>query len=219
MKTAILIGASGLVGSYVLENLLSDSRYNKIVIFVRRSANLNHKKLEEHLVDFNDITSWQHLLVGDDLYSTMGTTIKKAGSEEAQRTVDYTYPYIIAKRAKLNGVKNYALVSSAGADANSRFFYPKIKGELDRDVSQLFFRKTIIVRPSIIDGPRKEKRLGEEIGLKVMRSIKFIPIIKKYQPTPVNQIAQCMIEAVNDNKISGKKIFTWIQIIKYLENT
>jgi len=216
MKTALLVGATGLVGSFVLQKLLDDSRYEKVLVFVRKSVNILHKKLEEHIVDFNKIKTWQHFLVGDDLYSTMGTTIKKAGSKPAQYLVDYTYPYTVAKRAKLNGVKNYALVSSAGADANSRMFYAKTKGELDRDISELFFRKTIIVRPSFIDGPRKEKRLGEQIGLQLMRTLKFVLGVNKYQPTPVGQIAQCMIKAVNDNKISGKKIFAWTEISDYL---
>ncbi len=215
MKTALLIGASGLVGSHVLDQLLLDKRYNKVVVFSRRSINKTHAKLTEHLIDFDKIQSWQHHLVGDDLFSTMGTTLKKAGSKAAQYLVDYTYPFTVAKRAKLNGVQNYALVSSAGANPNSRIFYTKIKGELDRDISKLFFRKTIIVRPSFIDGQRNEKRLGEVIGLKVMRTLKFIPLINKYQPTPVGDIARSMIKAVNDNSISGKKVLSWTQISDY----
>jgi len=212
MKTALLLGATGLVGSHVLEQLYVDDRYDSVVVFSRKSLKNRHPKLIEHLVDFNDFKAWQKHLMGEDLFSCLGTTMKNAGSKEAQYLVDYTYPYNIAKRAKLNGVMNYALISSVGANENSKVFYTKMKGELDRDISSLFFKRTIIVRPSFIDGERNEKRLGEQLGLKIMRALKFIPFISKYRPMPAGDIAHCMIEAMNDKKISGKKIFTLNEI-------
>lgn len=109
MKTAIVIGATGLVGNHITKKLLGDNRYEKVKVFVRRSLNLNHPKLEEHIVDFDKIESWKNHLTGDELYSALGTTIKKAGSKDFQYKIDFTYQYEAAKDASENGVKNIYL--------------------------------------------------------------------------------------------------------------
>jgi len=215
MKTALLIGATGLVGSHILDQLLKNPIYTKVDIFSRRSLNIKSDKLTEHLIDFNTIESWKDLIVGDDLYSAMGTTIKKAGSKEAQYLIDYTYPHQVAFWAKKNGVKNYALVSSAGADSKSKVFYSRMKGELDDEVIDLRFSKSVIVKPSIIQGKRNESRLGESIGLKTMQVLKYIPGLNKYQPAPAELIAACMIKALNDNSITGNCKFEWKEILDY----
>ena len=105
MKTAIVIGASGLVGSYITLKLLDDIRYDKVKVFVRNSLDISHVKLEEHVIDFDKIEIWKEYLTGDELFSALGTTIKKAGSKEAQYKVDYTYQFDVAKAASENRVK------------------------------------------------------------------------------------------------------------------
>lgn len=198
-KTAIVIGATGLVGSHVLNLLLDDDRYSSLKVFHRRSTGIRHKKLDEHIIDFNKIETWRNQLTGDELYSAMGTTIKKAGSKEAQYKIDVTYPLEVAKAAAANGVKKYSLVSSAGADKDSKLFYPRIKGELDDAVSRLPFNRITIMRPSILDGDREESRPGERFGLAVMRIVGKIPGLKKYRPIPAEKVAKAMINSLQDN--------------------
>jgi uncharacterized protein YbjT (DUF2867 family) len=218
MKTALLLGATGLVGSNLLNQLLADENYGKIVVFSRRSLNNTSEKLKEHLVDFDKIDTWKDLISGDDLFSAMGTTIKKAGSQKAQYLIDKTYPLEVAKHARNNGVKNYALVSSAGADANSKVFYSKMKGELDMAVAELGFSKTVIVKPSIIEGQRNESRLGESIGLRIMKILKYIPGLNKFQPAPAELIAACMIKALNDNSLVDLREFEWNAVMNYAQS-
>lgn len=198
-KTAIVIGATGLVGSHVLNLLLDDDRYSSLKVFHRRSTGIRHKKLDEHIIDFNKIETWRNQLTGDELYSALGTTIKKAGSKEAQYKIDVTYPLEVAKAAAANGVKKYSLVSSAGADKDSKLFYPRIKGELDDAVSRLPFNRITIMRPSILDGDREESRPGERFGLAVMRIVGKIPGLKKYRPIPAEKVAKAMINSLQDN--------------------
>ena len=139
MKSAAMIGATGLVGGALLDLLLEDDRFSEVRSFVRRSSGRSHDKLREHVVDFRKPESFANDLVGDVLFSTLGTTRKKAGSQEAQREVDYTFQYETARSAAKNGVACYVLVSSTGANASSGLFYNRMKGQLDQAVSELGF--------------------------------------------------------------------------------
>lgn len=195
-KKAIVLGATGLVGSHVLNMLLDDERYSTVKVFHRRLTGIKHNKLEEHVIDFDNIGTWSDQLTGDELYSAIGTTIKKAGSKEAQYKIDVTYPFEAAKAAAANGLKKYSLVSSAGADKKSGLFYLRIKGELDDAVSELPFDRITIMRPSILDGDRKEIRPGERFGLAAMRIAGKIPCLKKYRPIPAEQVARAMIKSL-----------------------
>jgi uncharacterized protein YbjT (DUF2867 family) len=198
LKIANVLGATGLVGGHLVQLLLEDDRYSIVRIFVRRPTGLSHEKLEEHLVDFDKPNEWHHLLTGDDLFSCMGTTIKKAGSQEAQYKVDFTYPFEAAQAAAANGVQNYALVSSSGANPNSKFFYMRIKGELDRYVQGLSFSRIRIIRPSILKGERDEKRLGESIGVAAMGTmVRLAPFLKRYGPIHGKVVAQALINSIN----------------------
>lgn len=208
MKTALVIGASGLVGSFVTLKLLGDDRYDKVKVFVRRSLGVKHAKLDEHIVSFEKIESWKELLNGDELYSALGTTIKKAGSKEAQYKIDFTFQYEIAKAASENNVKKYLLVSSVGADYKSSNFYLRTKGNLDEKVQQLNFERIRIFRPSILIGLRSETRLGETLGIKIAGVItKIIPALKKYKPIKASLVAEAMIKSANQTTSEKIKIF------------
>lgn len=209
-KTALVIGATGLVGEQLILQLLDHPEFDKVVVFGRRKTGLNHPRLEEILIDFDQPESWAERVKGDVVFSSLGTTIKTAKTKENQYRVDFTYQYEFAKAASQNGVSAYVLVSSLGADSKSLVFYSRMKGELDEAVAKLPFRKTIIVRPSILDGNRKEKRPAEKVSLAIMRFFSKI-ILKKYRPTPVDLLADKMIKlALGD--FSGCVIIEGINI-------
>lgn len=211
-KVANVIGASGLVGQQIINQLLFHSEFDKIRIFVRRKTRFIHPHLEEKIIDFDQPESWKHLVQGDVLFSTLGTTIKTVKTKKNQYQVDFTYQHEFAKAASENGVSAYVLVSSIGANTRSLFFYSRMKGELEEAVKKLDFMKLIIFRPSILDGFRSEKRVGEKIALIFSRMISKI-MFKKYRPTPVQVLASKMISLSIDHVdgfriIEGADIFS-----------
>lgn len=195
MKTALVIGATGLVGSELLNVLLADNRFDKVRVFVRRSTGNSHTKLEEHIVNFDAIDTWKQSLTGDVLFSAMGTTLKQAGSKDAQYKIDYTYQYNVAKAASENGVPQYVLISSAGASPQSRIFYSRMKGELEEAVKKLTFSNIHILQPGMLQGHRQEPRAGERIGIAVLSVLRSIPGLKKYRPIEGRTVARAMIHA------------------------
>ena len=198
MKTAIVLGATGLVGQNIVKILLDDPRYSKIKIFVRRATGMKHPKLEENLVDFDALDGWKRLLSGDELFSAMGTTAKDAGSKEAQNKVDYTYQYQVAKACAENEVSSYFLVSSSGADPKSQIFYSRIKGELEVAVSKLAFENIAIFQPSVLLGKRERPRFLEEIAGKFTIFLtQKLHLLKRYRPIKGADVAQAMVNAAN----------------------
>jgi len=211
-KVANVIGASGLVGQQLVAQLVAHPEFEKVRIFVRRKSGLVHTKLDEQIIDFDRPESWKQLVNGDVLFSTLGTTIKTAKTKANQYRVDYTYQYGFAKAAAGNGVGAYELVSSMGADPKSSVFYSKMKGELEEEVAKLPFRKLIIVRPSILDGNRQEKRAGERVGLIISRFLTRF-ILKKYRPTPADVLSAKMISLSLD-QTDGLRMVEGLEIFK-----
>lgn len=192
---ANVIGATGLVGKQLVDLLLNDDNFKKVRIFVRRDSGKTHPKLEQQIVDFSNAETWEGRLKGDVLFSALGTTLKQAGGKEQQYKVDFTYNLNFAKKAKENGIENYVLVSSVGADANSRIFYTRIKGELDEAVAECGFKNLAVLRPASLTGERDERRPMEEITVPVLRVItKFA--FRKYHPIHGRTVAKAMINAV-----------------------
>jgi len=211
-RIANVIGASGLVGQQLVAQLLNHPEYEKVRIFVRRKTGIIHPKLEEQLIDFDQPENWKHLVQGDVLFSTLGTTIKTAKTKENQYLVDFTYQYEFARVAAENGIPTYVLVSSMGADSKSSVFYSRMKGELEEAVADLNFTKLLIFRPSILDGKRKEQRVGEKIALVISRILtKFI--LKKYKPTPVDVLAAKMIRLSLD-QTDGFRMVEGVEILE-----
>lgn len=196
-RTAILVGATGLVGREVLAQLLADPRFSAVTVLTRRSTGVTHEKLVEHVVDFDRPDAWRERVTGDVLYSGLGTTLKAAGSEDAQYRVDYTYQFEAARAARQNGADTYVLVSSAGASPRSRIFYSRMKGELERDTEALGFPRMRVLQPGPLDGDRQESRTGEKWMLRVLRPLApVLPAVAR--PIHASIVARAGIAAAFD---------------------
>ena len=200
MRTALVIGATGLVGNELVKQLIEDEYFGKVVVFTRRSTGLASPKFDEHLIEFDHPEQWQHMVKGDVLFSALGTTLAKAGSKKAQYEVDHGYQFQFAAAAARNAVPVYVLVSSAGASPKSKAFYMRMKGELERDVKELLFRSIILIKPGPLHGKRQEKRFGENIGLAVIRFFNHLGLLKKYRPIAGEEVANAMINAYKQAK-------------------
>ena len=211
MKTAIVLGASGLVGTELVHQLLNSVEFGEVKVFVRRTLEISHPKLEEHIIDFDNPSSWKQKLVGYALFSCMGTTIKTAGSKEKQYLVDFTYPYNCIESAIENGTKQIILVSSIGAKATSSNFYLRMKGELEEAIKKLNPSNFIFFRPSILNGNRVESRPAEYNAIKIMRIVGKLPFLKKYAPTLVRDLAGSMIRLALKDK-EGVKVVESLEI-------
>lgn len=208
---ALLIGATGATGKDLLELLLNDDSFHQVDIFVRRDLDIQHNKLKIHVIDFGKQEQWQHLVKGDVLFSCLGTTLKAAGSKEAQWKVDYDYQYLFAKFAKENNVNNYVLVSSDFASPNARFYYPKMKGHLEEAVKALGFPKLSIFKPPILIRKNSDRTM-EVAGLKVIQFFEKIGISRSQKPLPTEILAQAMINSAKSREngiltIKGKAIW------------
>lgn len=205
-KTALLIGATGLVGKALLMQLLDDPSYGRVHVFARRSIGLTHPKLNWHNIDFDQPDQWKPLLKGDVLFSALGTTLKQAGSKEAQYKVDYTYQMAFARAAAQNGVAQLVLVSSVGADAKSGVFYTRMKGELDRDLRALAFARITILRPGPLVGPRENPRAGEGLLKGTMAVFNAVGLFMKYKPISGDQVAESMRKVVEKQQAQAYSI-------------
>lgn len=208
MKTAIVIGSTGLIGSNLLKHLLESTHYSTVITFVKRDVGIKHPKLTQHIIDFDKPESYRELVVGDDFFCTIGTTIKKAGSKAAFRKVDYEYPRQFAEFALLNKVKQYLLISSLGADAKSGNFYLKTKGEIQDFLRNCDFENVSVLQPSLLLGNRTEFRFGEKIGAVFMKAFSFLLFgnLKKYKPIEGETVAKALIRIAQANN-KGFKIY------------
>ena len=200
-RTALLVGATGLIGDCVLEMLLEDDDYDKVIVLVRRRLAFNYDKLVQHVIDFDALDASAQLMQANDVFCCLGTTIKKAGSQEAFRKVDYEYPLRIAELALARGAEQFLIITALGADTHSRIFYNRIKGKIEQAVRELPFRAIHIFRPSILVGDRREARPGEKVGVAVMKLFSFLMIgaWRKYRPIRAELVARAMVAAAKTN--------------------
>jgi uncharacterized protein YbjT (DUF2867 family) len=208
MRTALLLGATGLVGGHCLDLLLNDSAYGKVVMLGRRLIRTEHAKLEQHLVDFEHVADFASVIRADDVFSCLGTTIKKAGSKENFRRVDFTYQFETARLAAEQGARELLFVSALGADARSSIFYNRVKGELEEAVSKLAYEAVNIFRPSLLLGERAEFRLGESVAELPMRYVSFLMVgpLRKYRPVHARAVAAAMLKVAKEQR-TGTNIF------------
>lgn len=201
MKTALIAGASGLIGGFLLPILLEDSRYSRVISVGRRKLGIDHPKLTEVIVDMDDFPVMEKAKI-DDVFCCLGTTIKKAGSKENFRKVDFQYPLNLAEFGLAHDARRYTLVSSMGADAESKIFYSRTKGEVEKVVSAIGYNRVDIMRPSALLGPRKEFRLGERVGIILLLLFGFLLIGKarKYRAIQAETVAKAMDKLMVEEK-------------------
>ena len=195
---ALLIGATGATGKDLLSLLLKDDAFHQIDIFVRRDINIQHQKLRVHIINFDNTNQWNHLVKGDVLFSCLGTTLKAAGSKEAQWKIDYDYQYQFAKAARDNKVDTYVLVSSDFANPKSSLFYSRMKGQLEVQVKALGFPKLIIFNPPILIRKNSD-RPGEVLGIRFINFLNNLGLMRAQKPLSTEILAQAMINAAKKN--------------------
>lgn len=204
-KTAIIIGATGLVGSDLLSLLLESDKYERVISVGRRLSGQKHCKLDEVVTSLEKISTIELEGNIDHAFCCLGTTMKKAGSKQAFFKVDYSYVMEFAKLVKKHGVNNFSVVSAIGADSESMFYYNQVKGKMEEALADFEFQSLNIFRPSLLLGDRKEARLGEDIG-KLMNSV-FAPVIpKKYKGIHSEAVATVML-TLSDEPQSGQHVF------------
>ena len=194
MRSVLLLGATGLVGREVLSLLLEDGDVSRVVVIARRATGVKHARLEEHLFDLGEMAKHANLFAVDQIVCALGTTIKQAGSQERFRVVDHDYPLTAARLGKENGAKHYLLVSAMGANARSRIFYNRVKGEVEQELTALQFRSTTIARPSLLLGDRAEHRAGERIAAHFAW---LMP--PKYKPIEARDVARALVRLAKED--------------------
>ena len=214
MKTALLFGASGLVGSHLLNQLIKDTNYSKIKLFVRSVTEIIDPKVEIIKIDFNNLQNHKEDFKGDDCFFCIGTTKKNSSDKDEYRRVELDIPKEIAKIAKLNLVNSFIFVSAIYANPNSSGDYVRFKGLVEEELKRLNFPKLVLMRPSFLMGDRKEKRVGEKIGIFVFKLLSPLLLgpLKKIRPINAETVAKAMIRAANENL--EKNIFESNEIAK-----
>ncbi len=215
-RSALLLGATGLIGNHCLQLLLQDESYEKVVALVRRPLTLLHPKLEQCQVDFEQFERHAAQTRVQEVFCCLGTTIKKAGSQAAFRRVDFDYPHQIAQLACREGAQQFLLVSSLGANPASPIFYNRVKGEVEAAMAKLPFRAVHIFRPSLLLGDRQEFRLGEKLGEYAYKATSFLwqGPMRKYRPISARTVAAAMVHFAKQDQ-AGLHIHESFQISKY----
>ena len=195
MKTALIFGSSGLIGSQLFELIVNSNKYSNIKLFVRTELSNSNSKVEIIKTDFNNLENHKKSINGDDCFFCIGTTRKNTPDKNEYIRIEYNLPVEVAKISKENLVNSFTYVSSLGANPNASSLYLKNKGQAEEDLKKLNFSKLSIVRPSILLGDRKENRIGEKIGIFVMKTLSplFVGKFKKYKPIKVEYVAKTIL--------------------------
>lgn len=212
-RTALLVGATGLVGGYCLDALLGDPEYLAVSVLGRRVVPRQHSKLRQHVVDFDHGDSYRDAVLADDVFCCLGTTIAKAGSQQAFRKVDFGYPVAIAKAAVAQGARQFLMVSAVGARSNAAAFYSRVKGEVEDAVRALPFHAVCLFRPSLLVGPRHESRPAERAAIVTARALSFAMVggLRRFRPIDARTVAICMV-TIAKRQLAGVHVFESEQI-------
>ncbi len=208
-RTALLLGASGLVGGHCLKLLLADPFYDKVIAPVRRPLAVEDDSLLQIQIDFDRSEEHAAEFRANDVFCCLGTTIKKAGSQDAFSKVDLIYPSRFAEIALANGADQFLLVSAVGADPDSSIFYNRVKGEVEEAVAHYDFDTFHIFRPSLLLGKRRENRLGERFAMQMSKLLSFVLVgpLKMYRPVEAEAVAFAMVEIAKEGW-QGRHVFS-----------
>lgn len=203
IKKALIAGASGLIGKHCLKFLLDEPSYSQVTAIVRTSLKISHPKLIQKVIDFDEMETYSESFYANDVFCCLGTTIKKAGSQDAFRKVDFSYPVKLAALTQHCDARQFLIVTSLGADPHSRIFYNRVKGEVEEAIRRIPFTAIHIFRPSILLGERSENRTGEKIGGMLMSALKPIMIgpLRKVRPILAEDVARAMVEVARMEQI------------------
>ena len=201
MKTALLFGSTGLVGGHVLKQLIHNSIYSKIKIFVRSEIEVKSNKLQIIKTDFSNLGDFKEHIKGDDCFFCIGTTKKNSPKQDEYRRIELDIPKQVARLAKINEVKSFIFVSSISASPKSSSDYLRFKGQVEEEIKNLNFQKIAIMRPSFLMGKRKENRVIEKVGIPIFNFLSplFLGSLKKMKPINSEIVAKIMIRAANEN--------------------
>ena len=218
MKTALVFGSTGLVGGHLLDQLIKNENYNKIKLFVRSEIIINDLKVEIVKTDFNNMEKHKEEMTGDHCYFCIGTTKQNSPDKDEYRRVELDLPKQIAQITKSNSVNSFVFVSSGYADPNSSGDYLKFKGLVEEEFKRLSFNKLGIMRPSFLIGDRKEKRLGEKLGIFVFKLLSplFLGPLKKMKPIQSEKVAKAMIKISNGD--FRQQVFESNEIVEVSNN-
>ena len=208
-RKALIVGATGLIGRYCLQALLDDPTYSKIIALVRKPLLKTHRKLKTVITKFSNLESDLSNTKADDVYCCLGTTIKKAGSQEAFKLVDNTLVVTVAELMKKQGAEQFLVISAMGANKDSKVFYNQTKGEMEAALQELEYPCLRIIRPSLLLGPREEFRLGEKIAVILTPLLKLILMgaLKKYRPVEAEKVAGFMVKMAHEEPIAGVSVY------------
>lgn len=216
-KKALVVGATGLVGSELVNFLLEEGIYDEVGVLVRRELPLINNKLKQYVVEeFENLSTYKEYFLVDDIFCCLGTTIKKAGSQEKMIKIDVEYPLECAKLGQEMGVKQFLIITAMGANSSSSIFYSRIKGILEEKLATIPFRSIHILRPSLLLGNREEFRLGEKLGSYLLPVLHFFMqgSLKKYRAIQARNVAKAMYHLAQSNK-KGIHVHTTDELEKW----
>lgn len=219
-KTALVLGATGLIGKELIKIVTQQNLYEKIILLTRRPIEIEEGVCEQHVINFDELHHYREMFQVKDVYCCLGTTIKKAKTKEAFRKVDYDYPVQAAKFAKEQGVEQFLIVSAMGADTKSPFFYSRVKGEVEEALIKLNFPSLSIFRPSLLLGSREEFRFGEKMAEKVSSLLNPLMVgpLRPYKPVHASTVAAA-ISMVALGKSKGVKVYSSHEIDQMIGHT
>lgn len=200
-RTALILGSTGLTGKALTGLISKNKSYSRIILPVRRETGRSDDRVTEIKIDYEHLDASPGLFEVDDIFCCLGTTMKKAGSKEAFRKVDYQYPLEAARLGKEKGASRFFVISALGVDPSSKIFYNRVKGAVERDLGRLSFRALHIFRPSLLTGKREEKRFGENAGIFLFKAFSFLLAgpLAKYRAIEAETVARAMALAAESD--------------------
>ncbi|UOE92497.1 oxidoreductase [Alkalihalobacillus sp. LMS39] len=216
MNSALIVGATGLIGNELLHYMIKQDVYEQITILVRRPLQIKNKKVNEMVVDFDKLEQYNTSFAVDDVYCCLGTTIKKAKSKQQMEKIDVDYPVKVAELAKQQGATQFIVISAIGADPSSNVFYSRLKGTLEQKLASVQFNRLLIFRPSLLLGERKEFRFGEATAAFFAPVFSFFCMgkLRKYKPVEGRTVAVAMFQKAQ-KKEHGTFIYEWDEIVRH----